>query len=256
MARARNIKPGFFKNYDLADQGPIVQLLFAGLWCLADKEGRLKDQPRFIKAEIFPYYECDVNGELTKLERLGFVRRYVASGMGVIEILNFKKHQSPHHTEKESTLPAFAGVSACIEKAPEINGELTVNPPKQDGGNPPDSLIPDSLIPDSRTKPLSGKPDALKELNETADRVIDFLNAKSGKAFRHKEANRSFIRARLSDGATEQDCKSIIARKVRDWQNTEQWKYMRPETLFNAKKFESYVGELVVPQPQPWDGAK
>lgn len=39
MARARNIKPSFFKNEDLADLNPFDRLLFIGLWCLADREG-------------------------------------------------------------------------------------------------------------------------------------------------------------------------------------------------------------------------
>lgn len=106
---------------------------------------------------------------------------------------------------------------------------------------------------------LSGKPDGAgkkQSFREPAIRIIDFLNAKTGKAFRHAPANIDFIAARLREGATEQDCKSVIARKTRDWLNTDQAKYLRPETLFNATKFNSYVGELVAPQSNPWDGAK
>lgn len=153
MARSRNIKPAFFKNYELADLGPVTQLLFAGLWCLADREGRLEDKPRLIKAELFPYYECDVNGELTELERLGFVRRYSVGDVAVVEVMNFKKHQTPHNTEKASLLPAF-DPQTCCKPAPALdNGELTVNPRKHNDGKTPDSLIPDSLnlIPDSLT---------------------------------------------------------------------------------------------------------
>ncbi|HZX51516.1 MAG TPA: hypothetical protein VFE95_05810 [Pseudomonas sp.] len=153
MARARNIKPAFFKNYELADAGPIAQILFAGLWCLADREGRLEDKPRLIKAELFPYYDCDVNGELTVLQRLGFVRRYVTAGVSVVEVLNFKKHQAPHNTEKASTLPAFVEGSEtpAPSQAPEtvVNGGLTVVSPSINDGKTPDSLIPDSLSSDS-----------------------------------------------------------------------------------------------------------
>ena len=147
--RARNVKPGFFKNPDLADAGPAAQLLSIGLWCMADREGRVKDQPRVIKAEVFPYYDVDVNGELTVLSRLGHIRRYVSAGIPVIEVLNFKKHQCPHHTEKASDLPAFDPASACIDSTPDIHREITVNSRKSNGGNPSDSLIPDSLNPDS-----------------------------------------------------------------------------------------------------------
>lgn len=160
MARSRNIKPSFFKNYDLADLGPVAQVLFAGLWCLADREGRLEDKPRFIKAELFPYYDCDVNGELTKLERLGFVSRYSVDDVDVIQVLKFRKHQTPHNTEKASTLPEFDSKTAS-KAAPVLdNGGLTVNSRKYNDGKTPDSLllipdsgflIADSLNPDSRT---------------------------------------------------------------------------------------------------------
>lgn len=157
MARARNIKPGFFKNYELADLGAHAQILFAGLWCLADKEGRLEDKPRLIKAEVFPYYEVDVNGELTKLNESGFVKRYTAFGQAIIQICNFNKHQSPHSTEKPSSLPAEVSEECALspESAPALSHEnnetLTVDSRKSNGGNPPDSLIhrfTDSLIPE------------------------------------------------------------------------------------------------------------
>ncbi|MDH5297880.1 MAG: conserved phage C-terminal domain-containing protein [Desulfobulbaceae bacterium] len=153
MARSRNIKPGFFKNYDLADLGPVSQLLFAGLWCLADRDGRLEDKPRLIKAELFPYYECDVNGELTKLARLKFVDRYVVDGEQYIQIENFQKHQQPHHTEKKSIIPERT-LSCCNVDTPDIHGEVTVNIPLI-----PDSLllIPDSLIPGEKTCPAEAE---------------------------------------------------------------------------------------------------
>jgi len=160
MARARNIKPGFFKNYELADLGPIAQVLFAGLWCLADKEGRMEDKPRLIKAEIFPYYECDINGELTKLERLGFVERYTECGIAVISVCNFKKHQTPHNTEKASTLPARSSENQHQSTVSEDNGGFTVDSRKSNGGKTPDSLIPDSLIPSSLIPDSLSKPAA------------------------------------------------------------------------------------------------
>jgi hypothetical protein len=183
MARARNIKPGFFKNYDLADLGPIAQLLFAGLWCLADKEGRLEDKPRLIKAEVFPYYDADVNGELTKLERLGFVSRYSAGGVDVIFIREFKKHQSPHHTERASELPAEPEkkLSAPLPvRTPETHGEATVKSPLENGGNPPDSPIPDSLIPDSPIADEKPEPNGSVDSDAEAPGV-DLLGAEFGK---------------------------------------------------------------------------
>ena len=126
MARSRNIKPGFFLNEDLGTGDPYVQLLFAGLWCLADREGRLEDRPLRIKAEIFPYRESlDINGYLTVLSRLNFIIRYHVDGNHYIQITNFKKHQAPHHTEKSSVIP-----DSCLG---------TVSSPLDLRENPPDS---------------------------------------------------------------------------------------------------------------------
>lgn len=155
MARARNIKPGFYKNYKLADLGPHAQLLFAGLWGLADREGRLEDKPRLIKAEIFPYYDCDVNGVLTELERECFISRYEVEGQAVIQVMNFRKHQTPHNTEKASTLPVKPAANPHECSTSDIHCELTVDTQKSNDGKTPDSLIhrfTDSLIPDSPKK--------------------------------------------------------------------------------------------------------
>ena len=47
--RARDIKPGFFKNDQLAECSMAARLLFPGLWMLADREGRLA-----IAVTLFP----------------------------------------------------------------------------------------------------------------------------------------------------------------------------------------------------------
>ena len=54
MARARILKPGFFANELLAEIHPYGRLLFAGLWTLADREGRLEDRPKRIVRCDFP----------------------------------------------------------------------------------------------------------------------------------------------------------------------------------------------------------
>jgi hypothetical protein len=139
--RARNIKPGFFKNEELAECSFQARLLFAGLWCMADREGRLEKRPLRIKAELFPYDNIDINGELTVIERKGFVKTYVVDGKEYLQVLHFEDHQHPHHTEAASKLPEMT----------EENS-LTVNSRLNNGEYPADSLIhrfSDSLIPDS-----------------------------------------------------------------------------------------------------------
>jgi hypothetical protein len=106
MARLRTLKPGFFTNDLLAEIPPLGRLLFQGLWCIADREGRLEDRPRKIKAEVLPYDDADVDGLLGRLDAAGFIRRYAAAGVGYIQVVNFAKHQTPHIKEAASTIPA------------------------------------------------------------------------------------------------------------------------------------------------------
>lgn len=106
MARARNIKPGFFKNEDLAECSPWARLCFAGLWTLADREGRLEDRPKRIKGELFAFDSVEVEPLLAELAKHRFILRYeAADGRGLIQVEAFTKHQNPHHREPPSDLP-------------------------------------------------------------------------------------------------------------------------------------------------------
>lgn len=113
MPRIRYIKPDFFLDDDLAEQSFETRLAFAGLWCYADKSGRLEDNPKKLKVEILPYDKVDMNNLLNNLTKKPFIIRYELNNKKYIQILNFLKHQKPHHTEKDSDIPLF-------------NGEITV----------------------------------------------------------------------------------------------------------------------------------
>lgn len=84
----------------------MARLLFAGLWTIADKKGRMDDRPKRIKAEIFPYDSVRVPALLDALEAKGFIQRYRIGDAHFIQIVNFEKHQSPHQKEAPSTIPA------------------------------------------------------------------------------------------------------------------------------------------------------
>lgn len=105
--RARNIKPGFFTNDELAELSPLTRLLFVGMWCMADREGRMKDRPKKIKVEILPFDDCDIETELSCLHSSGFITRYEVDGNKYIQINKFAKHQSPHIKEAPSEIPAL-----------------------------------------------------------------------------------------------------------------------------------------------------
>lgn len=105
MARIRYIKHGFFTNEKLADCQPLARLLFAGLWLIADREGRLEDRPRKIKIELLPFDDCDANLLLDELAEQGFIIRYQVAENRFIQIANFARHQHPHPKETPSFIP-------------------------------------------------------------------------------------------------------------------------------------------------------
>jgi hypothetical protein len=106
--RTRLLRPGFFENEDLAALPPHARLLFAGLWLMADRAGRLKDRPPVIRATIFPFEpSVDVDLLLGVLHRGGFVLRYRgAKRVKCVQVVNFALHQYPHKREPLTTLPA------------------------------------------------------------------------------------------------------------------------------------------------------
>ena len=105
MARTRSLKPQFFKNDLLAECQPLARLLFSGLWCMADAEGRLEYRPLRVKAEVLPYDECDVDQLVDELEQRGFVRRYTVEDVTILVIPKFLDHQRPHPKEPTESFP-------------------------------------------------------------------------------------------------------------------------------------------------------
>ncbi len=188
--RARGIKPGFFKNEALAECTPLARLLFAGLWCLADREGRMEDRPKRIRAELLPYDDGSVEDLLTELHEAGFILRYTAAGGRFIQVVNFGKHQNPHCKEQASTIPP-----------PDMHGASTVQAPDKNRTCPADSLFSDSLnlIPDSSSAAdaavVAGKPaDACphQEIIDLYHRILPM-----GRQVRvWNEARRAKLRAR------------------------------------------------------------
>lgn len=184
MARARNIKPGLFSNELLVELPAFDRLAFIGLWCLADREGRLEDRVKRIKIELFPCDDYDVEEGLARLAAAGFISRYQVAGFSVIEIINFQKHQSPHGSEKDSTLPDVNGYLTVYERKKNVVvagsqrkvlvGEQVFNVKEPlEPVNPPfdNALIPDCgiLIPDTG---FSDSPNQVQHHSLTAGEEI------------------------------------------------------------------------------------
>lgn len=85
-----------------------------------------------------------------------------------------------------------------------------------------------------------------KELYKT---IVDYLNKKTGANYKAStKKTQTCIHARLEEGFTLEDFKTVIDKKCDEWRGTEWEKYLRPETLFGTK-FESYLNARVTKKP-------
>lgn len=148
MARARNIKPKFFKNDELAALSPLARLLFIGMWTIADYRGVIEYRPKRLKAEVLPYDECDIDSLVINLDKSGFIQIYTVQGQPYLKVLKFEQHQTPHKNEREagSELPDLDKKDSEISKLKE--DEINLD---KDGTTRAESLFlnPSLLNPES-----------------------------------------------------------------------------------------------------------
>lgn len=132
MARSRILHPGFFTNEDLLELPLEARVLFAGLWTLADREGRLEDRPKRIKIELFPGDNYDVDALLQALLNKGFIHRYAVPGTNLIHVRHFLKFQRCHPREAQSVHPSCP--CEGVEDEPRTNLGDALDEPRLNEG--------------------------------------------------------------------------------------------------------------------------
>lgn len=245
MPRARNIKPSFFRNPDLAELEPIERLLFIGLWTMADREGRLEDRPRYIKFELLPSDQFDIDVALNALQNRGFILRYEHGDGRFIQVVNFVKHQNPHVKEAPSTIPA-----------PDKHGASMVQDTTQNAASTPSYLDPDPVVgsssgnldpdpppkPPTPIRPVPAAPDRPGKPDPSFDAFWEAWPKKEGK----QAAIAAWRKLRLTPDAV-QDVLDAIPRQqaAKDWPR-ENWRYCpNPATWLNQRRWEDEVPEPV-----------
>lgn len=123
--RIRTIKPSFFTDDRLAECAPLARLLFQGLWCVADCEGRLADRPKSLKAQILPFDDCDVDALLNQLAERGFIVRYQVDAKAFIEVPGFREHQRLSGVEAAAVSKIPGRYLEAPEKQSRSSGEAS-----------------------------------------------------------------------------------------------------------------------------------
>lgn len=132
MARIRTIKPEFFRHEvlfeaEVATKLPL-RLAYAGLWTIADRDGRFRWQPRILKLDALPFDDCNFAAVLDALEAAGFLIKYEVAGEFYGFIPSWEKHQHVNQRESPSKYPSPGadGARICthVHARGEKEGEL------------------------------------------------------------------------------------------------------------------------------------
>lgn len=114
-------------------------------------------------------------------------------------------------------------------------------------------LTKEQSLPLKKTKSALDKSKESNIVTNTTNNIIikeivAYLNEKVQPTRPYRattKATQKHINARLNEGYTLDDFKVVIDKKVDDWKGTEMEQYLRPETLFCAKHFESYLNAKI-----------
>lgn len=136
------------------------------------------------------------------------------------------------------------------------NTNTPYSPPKGDGHTGKENLKSQESGNGGEIITFPSDRDSFKASSSAACRkIIDDLNALSGKSFLPTcKATQRLIFARLKEGRKVDDFLKVHRNK-KTWVNDpEMDKYFRPQTLYAAQNFESYLNEKppVVPGHEPW----
>ncbi|EAM7717698.1 conserved phage C-terminal domain-containing protein [Salmonella enterica subsp. enterica serovar Pomona] len=114
--------------------------------------------------------------------------------------------------------------------------------PSESGGDPSVKSKQDPQVISKPSCPVASQPDPEVVITDQAILVLTHLNQISGSRYQKSKTSLENIRARLREGYSVADLQLVIDLKHEHWhENDEQYQYMRPETLFGPKKFESYL---------------
>lgn len=87
------------------DLSPLARLFYIGLWCEADREGRLNWNTRTLKLRYLPADECDIEALADELVSREMLIIYEVDGKQYAEIPSFVTHQVINNREAQSAIP-------------------------------------------------------------------------------------------------------------------------------------------------------
>ena len=159
----------------------------------------------------------------------------VLAEKGIIEYIKHKGKDLIRLTEKGKS---WNFIESNSEKSPNFNNNSEKNPSefgkKSENNSEKNPTYKDTNI----QKDINNK-------NIYSD-AVEYLNSKAGTKYKSTSKNTTrHIQARIKEGYTLEDFKTVIDKKCSEWLNTDMEKYLCPETLFGSK-FEKYLNQKII----------
>lgn len=159
----------------------------------------------------------------------------VLAEKGIIEYIKHKGMDLIRLTEKGKS---WNFIESSSEKSPNFDNNSEKNPSefgkKSENNSEKNPTYKDTNI----QKDINNK-------NIYSD-TIEYLNSKAGTKYKSTSKNTiRHIQARINEGYTLEDFKTVIDKKCSEWLNTDMEKYLCPETLFGSK-FEKYLNQKII----------
>ncbi|ECX9551857.1 conserved phage C-terminal domain-containing protein [Salmonella enterica] len=151
-------------------------------------------------------------------------------------------HLSDPDPSKSDPSESDPSESDASKSDPSKSGKNGGFDPSESGGDPSVKSKQDPQVTSKPSCPVAAQPDPEVVITDQAILVLTHLNQISGSRYQKSKTSLENIRARLREGYSVTDLQLVIDLKHEHWhENDEQYQYMRPETLFGPKKFESYL---------------
>lgn len=237
----------------LPEADSIIVIWFK-LLCLAGKQNNsgvflMNDKIPYTEkmlATIFRRKESTVQLALRTFQDFGMIEIVD----GVITIPNWEKHQNLQKLElaREQTRKRVAKhragqkllASGVYEESQETEGKEECNADVTRYSNVTEGVTVTQCNADRIDKNRIDK-----NRIEDIKNIVEYLNQKIDSKYRHTtKATKDSITARLNEGFTLEDFKTVIDNQYAKWKGTEWEQYLRPQTLFGTK-FESYLNTPV-----------
>ncbi|PHZ02247.1 conserved phage C-terminal domain-containing protein [Citrobacter freundii] len=185
---------------------------------------------------------------IVKLEKDGWLtrtqRRNGNRNASNVYRLNVAKLQAAAFSQlsDSDTSKSDASKFDASKTDPSKSGKNGGFDPSESGGDPSVKSTQDPQVTSKPSCPVAAQPDPEIVITDQAILVLSHLNQISGSRYQKSKTSLENIRARLREGYSVADLQLVIDLKHEHWhENDEQYQYMRPETLFGPKKFESYL---------------